>query len=146
MTNYERDGLRTHYVYRLFDIDGMPLYVGMTLNVGNRVEQHRLEATFGGRIHRVEVTTHADLWTAAEVEREQIRALRPRHNIAGRGPRRDWSACDFYEVIEHHAAGAVREHSKTLPDLLHEFGLRFPDTAAATLPALGLALPERRAS
>lgn len=72
----------TAYVYRLLDATGACLYVGATENVAVRVRNHR-RRSWGDQIATVEASEHADRGTAEQIETEEIRRLRPVHNVIG---------------------------------------------------------------
>lgn len=136
-----------HFVYRIWSRDDVILYVGMTNNLEKRMTDHRLHSKFCLDIDDVVITQHPDRTTAARVETDEIRRLRPRHNMMGRGPRLGWTACDYFEAIEHHAGGAEGgKFSDTLPRLVHEFKLRYPNVAAQTLSSLDIPAELRTAS
>lgn len=129
-------GWRQAHVYRLYDADDVLLYVGMAFVVESRVDCHRA-APFGSQIARVEVDTFTNRIRAARAERQQITSLRPRWNSVGRGTRSEWTACDYFEELERLSYGLSGQ--TLVPRLLAEFCDKYPDTAEATLPAIGYA-------
>jgi predicted GIY-YIG superfamily endonuclease len=85
-------------VYRCFDGDAS-LYVGATTNYVGRMATHSAQAEWFSQITRVDRTEHPTLEEAREVELDEIKRLRPRWNIVGRGPRSAWQLSDYAEVL-----------------------------------------------
>lgn len=67
-------------VYRLFDVDGACLYVGMTSNLNSRLAAHRRKP-WGSAIAEVRTQTFDDKDEASGIERTAIRFHRPAHNV-----------------------------------------------------------------
>lgn len=67
-------------LYRLYDAADELLYVGITVNSEQRIKSHRYNGRWGSLIARVEQDEVASS-EAREIERNQIRRLRPRHNV-----------------------------------------------------------------
>lgn len=134
------NGDQTHYVYRLFDEDDCCLYVGLTVNVDGRIQtHHHLGTPFAHLIARTEVTEHPNLTAARAVEAAEILRLRPRWNVSGRRRRVEWTACDYFEVIERISLYPARQMPRhRLAKLVLEYRRRFPEIAEQTLPALAL--------
>ncbi len=70
-------------VYELYDRDGTLLYVGISLNLAQRMEQHRGAKRWWQNVKRIEVRhcssrAHALFW-----EYVTIQTRRPRYNIQG---------------------------------------------------------------
>lgn len=68
-------------LYRHFDAAGQLLYVGISLGVMHRLQQHLGSSSWAGAIARVEVESFDTRAEAASAERDAIRAERPLHNI-----------------------------------------------------------------
>lgn len=133
MTGEPWDG-RT-VVYRLFAADGRPLYVGQSRTVQSRIYQH-MERGWWHEVERVRITIHPDVETARAAEADEIRRLRPAHNIYGRGPRNTWTAVDYIAVIPAMIARcgeswSPRSAAQTINRRIDEFARRFPVEAAS---------------
>lgn len=67
-------------VYRIYDVDDVLLYVGMSVSPETRFADHRTCKSWMEQAHRYEIAWYA---TRAEADREEKRAIReerPRHN------------------------------------------------------------------
>lgn len=73
-------------VYRLYNSDGLLLYIGQSCNTAARIAQHRRNPDWGHRIHRVETEAHQTRAQALEAESRAIAAELPHYNILGN----DW--------------------------------------------------------
>ncbi len=71
---------RQHTVYRFYDADGVPLYVGRTGNLQSRVHTHKLKKWWGD-VATLETEVFSDAEEAGEAEKTQIRRLQPVYNI-----------------------------------------------------------------
>ncbi len=72
---------RPSQVYRLFDIEGRLLYVGVSVNAHARLEQHRRDKPWAATIARIDVTEFATRHEAEDAEAAAIRDESPIHNI-----------------------------------------------------------------
>lgn len=129
---------QARHVYRCFSGD-LCLYVGTSINVASRLEVHRAQSHWAQDVTRVKCTVHRDFTEALRVEREEIRRLRPRWNIEGRGPRATWTECDFVEVIDamRHRRTKYSPWRRPLIDVVREqFAKRYPEIAEMALPHL----------
>lgn len=68
-------------VYRLYDIEGRLLYIGMSTNPLGRIPQHRSRKPWGKQIAYYDVAWHPDREAAKDAERRAIHAEDPLHNI-----------------------------------------------------------------
>lgn len=68
-------------LYRHFDVDGVLLYVGISLNALLRLAQHQAASAWFLEITRVEIELFADRSAALEAEKRAIRDERPKYNI-----------------------------------------------------------------
>lgn len=68
-----------HHVYRCFDTDGGPLYVGLSSNVWHRLKAHS-SAPWASKVDRVKITVHPSQEEARKVEVKEINRLEPRYN------------------------------------------------------------------
>lgn len=133
----------TDHVYRLYDEHGGCLYVGCAGDVLARLRTHAARPWWT-EVAQVRVTAHATRRAALREERALIRTLRPRWNIRHRGPRSGWSQRDYAEVLQAFSVRCEGEGSwtdsnrRTVARIAREFGSRYPDTAAAVLPSLGI--------
>lgn len=82
MKNRIRNWKRPHDVYRVYDKDGILLYVGCTVNVERRIKQHKAEyAGWCRQAATVTVEEYADFATARAVESLAIHEERPVWNV-----------------------------------------------------------------
>jgi hypothetical protein len=72
-------------VYRIYDDEGLMLYVGISYDACIRIRQHARTAAWWEMASRISVTTFADRWTAAKEEAFTIMMDAPPFNI-GRDP------------------------------------------------------------
>lgn len=81
-SDYYADKPRTHYVYRVFDASGTPLYVGCSNDVRRRLGEHRRQSCWWPFAAQFVVDSEpqpdAIAWTA---ERREIRRLKPVFNL-----------------------------------------------------------------
>lgn len=136
-------------VYRCFGEGDEALYVGATTDLDARMVTHQQTTAWFARVVRTETTDHENLRVARAVEAEEIKRIRPRWNIQGRGPRVHWSLCDYVEVMM--ATHARRDESPKSYDihgaderiarLGREVVTRFPDAGPVVLADLMPHLP-----
>lgn len=75
---------KTTSVYRAFDAEDNLLYVGMSVDVGDRIKQHKSSGAEWVRIcARVEVTPFRCRQDAANAEMRAIRTEAPGYNVVG---------------------------------------------------------------
>jgi excisionase family DNA binding protein len=87
------------YVYRAYGDDGRLLYVGMSDNVENRLQQHRVNnAAWFDHLANVTVEQHPDRISAEAAERNAIRSERPLYNVSGSG--RTQSPIQIARIVE----------------------------------------------
>lgn len=72
-----------HTVYRVYDTDGVLVYVGCTSDIDRRLREHRSGAPWRHRIHRVTTVEYPDMARGLVAEHNAINAERPEHNIGG---------------------------------------------------------------
>lgn len=70
----------THYVYELYATDGCCLYVGCTINIGQRFSQHLAQRPWWPEVTEIKASTHASQEAGRNAERELIQRLNPLHN------------------------------------------------------------------
>lgn len=132
----------TGYVYRIFGEGGMPLYIGATKSPSERLANHYATAPFAERdVTDVVITEHPTMRAARIHEDEEIKRLRPRWNIYGRGHRSGWQLSDYVEVIL--AIHARRERAenplasdRTIARYKREIRKNFPDVGGVVLADL----------
>ena len=78
----------TTTVYRLFDADGVLLYVGISGNPGRRFNEHSGDKAWWPQVARAEMEHFAEREEAEYEERIAIQYERPVHNVAMRAPDR----------------------------------------------------------
>lgn len=123
-------------VYRCYDADGEPLYIGCTRNWDLRQRTHASSPEsrpWAYRVARIKITLHPSIGHARAAEFAAIRAERPAFNIYGRGPRIGWTERDYEQVIaalevrpvdgNYHLA--ARNRQATLDRLRAEYAARF---------------------
>jgi len=67
-------------LYRLFDRDGAPLYIGISANPPVRLKQHSFEKAWWPEVASNTVEWFDDRASAARAEESAIRSEAPRHN------------------------------------------------------------------
>jgi len=72
---------KRHYVYEFYTADGTCLYVGLTSQVGARIQKHITETRWWPEVVRIELSRHDGLRAGSIAERDRIQALQPVHNI-----------------------------------------------------------------
>jgi len=81
---------KAYTVYRLYDAEHNPLYVGATANLEQRIAHHRSQREWWPEVASVETETFPSLGTAIDAELARIKTLTPRynrrHNSAYAGP------------------------------------------------------------
>lgn len=91
-------------LYRLHDVDGVLLYVGITSKPERRWLQHAADKAWWGEVADKSVRWYRDRKAAAEAERAAMRAEKPRHNQSGNPHARHElppSRAIFYDVVDH---------------------------------------------
>jgi len=82
-------------LYRLYDVKGQLLYVGISWSAMSRLAQHKNEKRWWKTVARVDIEHFATRKQAIQAESAAIKNEQPVHNIAGRG-----SFLDGIEVWE----------------------------------------------
>lgn len=72
-----------HFVYRLFDADGVLLYVGCTCRPVHRMSAHRRDKRWAGRLASVTWSEPMRQFQALAAEAKAIREEAPEFNIVG---------------------------------------------------------------
>jgi hypothetical protein len=72
-------------LYRMFDTDGVLLYVGVTASIGGRVRVHNLSERYR-QVTTITLEWFGDRLAAEAAELDAIAAEHPRWNVAGRQP------------------------------------------------------------
>lgn len=80
MEEFVRSGAGQDYVYRHYDEDGLLLYVGVSNDVGRRLEQHSKTAPWARRVSRTTIVSFPDRESALAGEREAIETEKPTYN------------------------------------------------------------------
>lgn len=70
-----------HWVYRIYDTEGVLLYIGCTNSPVSRISGHRHSQTWGDQIAHVRYTVFPNRRKALDVERAAIWYENPLHNI-----------------------------------------------------------------
>jgi predicted GIY-YIG superfamily endonuclease len=89
-----------HEVYGFYDAADRLIYVGCTVNLAQRSDQHRTQSWWWWQVRRTDVLAHAE--TRAEgraLERAAIIELRPRWNQSPKPPQKEWGADDYMDRI-----------------------------------------------
>lgn len=73
-----------HYVYRLYDVEGRLLYVGLSRDVMSRIAAHARTKPWYFRVASMHVRAFADRDAAAQAEETAIRNEAPLHNVQHR--------------------------------------------------------------
>lgn len=70
-----------YIVYSLWNEDGSCLYVGITINLRRRLQEHARKAAWWATVHIVDPIEITNLTDARTIERALIRTYTPEHNI-----------------------------------------------------------------
>jgi DNA-binding XRE family transcriptional regulator/predicted GIY-YIG superfamily endonuclease len=73
-------------VYRLYDAERNPLYVGVTNRGTRRIKEHSLQKEWWSAVDQAAFEHFETLGEALDAEAAQIRSLRPQHNRNGLAP------------------------------------------------------------
>lgn len=81
MTTTTRARIRVPAIYRMYDREGLLLYVGQSVDPGSRIRNHRAEKPWWKEVARIEIqhVRHASELTRLEVD--AIRNERPLYNV-----------------------------------------------------------------
>lgn len=129
-------GLVGPYVYRFYDADRQPLYIGVTTGSALRWYGHRRESTWWPLAEYVAVSLYRTYKAAEEAERAAIRAERPMFNRQWIKPRTQ-TLIKFGDGAE---AIAAELHRIMQPELVRELAEllsspeRFPQPEAPPPP------------
>lgn len=74
------------WVYRAYDANGRLLYVGSTVNVGDRLRYHEGRAPWWLHLSAVTTESFEDIRVARQAELAAINSEHPRWNVVGRSP------------------------------------------------------------
>lgn len=72
---------RPHALYRFWDSSDVLLYIGITMNPGERWKQHRAEKPWWFEVAKVTVENYPDRKSVLDAERDAIIAEGPKYNI-----------------------------------------------------------------
>jgi predicted GIY-YIG superfamily endonuclease len=76
------------FLYRCYDAAGTLLYVGVALDLEQRMREHRMATTwYRDEVTRIELGRYPDRASALEAERQAIQAEAPKHNRQGQPAR-----------------------------------------------------------
>jgi predicted GIY-YIG superfamily endonuclease len=75
------DITRPHVLYRAYDKHARLLYIGITLNLGNRMAQHGEDKPWWCDVADIKLEQHDSRTSALEAERQAIISERPLHNV-----------------------------------------------------------------
>lgn len=81
MTEDNRPAMRAHMLYRFYDADDVLLYVGMTMNPGQRWANHRDEKAWWADVATVRTQLFDSREAVLEAETKAIQAEHPLHNV-----------------------------------------------------------------
>lgn len=87
------------YVYEVYDADPALIYVGATRDVFARLQEHQHDAWWFDQLHRVRAQVLPSWQAATTEEARRIRELRPKWNLKGLPPRREWDADQFITYL-----------------------------------------------
>lgn len=73
-------------VYRLYDADGVLLYIGMTRNPKQRWKDHRKEMLWWPEVTEKKLTWYDTRWAAWDAELTAIPSESPRYNLGSERP------------------------------------------------------------
>lgn len=95
-------------LYRLYDRDGALLYIGISINVPLRVQQHRSTKSWGREIANVHAIEYPDRAAAQLAEATAIRAENPPHNRD-----RPWADLEAVGIFAEHSTALARDRYAT---------------------------------
>jgi predicted GIY-YIG superfamily endonuclease len=117
---------RPAYVYRACDETGDLIYVGCTVDLSKRIDQHHMGAWWAYQIARVSARVYPDKQTALAHEAAAIATEIPRWNRTGRRPRHLWTRAEYHDHIVSGIAGhALWHQSRFWQDESDEYMERF---------------------
>jgi predicted GIY-YIG superfamily endonuclease len=73
------------YLYTVTDAAGQYLYVGISLNVAQRMCEHRHGAKWWGEHTNIITERYPDRTAALAAEKEAISKFKPKYNVVGNG-------------------------------------------------------------
>lgn len=149
---------REHMIYGYYDATDRLIYVGCSVNVEQRTEQHRSSSWWWWQVARCDILATAQSKTEGHaLERQAIVELRPRWNRDPMPPQQEWTAEDYLDAILNNLASRVRcctAHFDRVPNALGRLiqaanayhGLNLPPeplalTEATKRDVIGLPLP-----
>lgn len=74
--------MSTQALYRMYDADGALLYIGVSLNVAQRMGQHRAEKPWWTDIARIDLEHHVSRRAVLQAEQRAILSEGPLYNVA----------------------------------------------------------------
>lgn len=74
------------FLYRLYDEADVLLYIGITENLGTRMDAHASSQSWWPQVNRLTVDMLPDRISAEHAEGDAIRGEKPRHNICKQAP------------------------------------------------------------
>ena len=116
-------------VYFAYDIDGKPLYVGVTADIKKRIYQHSISSEWHPKLARLEVEDYGDRLAAECAERDAIIRLNPPYNKSvpavrddgatwhqqmSDGELRRWSSLDAKSERDRRALKDVRSEQEKI--------------------------------
>jgi len=126
--------MTAHYVYRVFDRTDELIYIGCTQSLVARMANHK-SSWWGYQGWRVVAKVYPTKAQARTVEREAIRAERPRWNLSHLPKLSDWTERDYLDFITAAAnlPGAADYRKKRIENVTRHYEARFG--RALVLPA-----------
>lgn len=85
MTTTTRARIRVPAIYRIYDRDGLLLYIGKTVDPGNRIRDHRADKPWWKEVARIDIEHVRDSVDLGRIEAQAIRNERPLYNVAMQG-------------------------------------------------------------
>lgn len=147
------------YVYRVYEGDDL-IYIGSTIRLWKRLDEHRLTTWWAESVTRVQATLAPTIEAARRTERRQIRQERPRWNISELRPLlRSFTEEEFARHIalvelasERSREWTVRRHGEhavpplpRVPEasrLKEQFRFRFGHPYSPAVPAQDTSRPQ----
>lgn len=90
-----------HWVYRCYDATGRLIYVGCTLALGRRLDDHVRQSWWAPQVVKVKATVHKNRQAGHSVEKRIIRAETPKWNncITAWRARKQWTEESFRDYV-----------------------------------------------
>lgn len=124
------------YVYRVFDTDARLIYVGCTVHLATRLEQHTTDSWWAFQAVKVRAVVHPTVALARAAELAAIKTEHPRWNIHGLPPRASWSQQQYIDYVTAHSNRVDIPAYKTTPRRMERVAREYAVRFGTPLPRL----------